>query len=132
MRENLTSSAYGEGLETGRDVRSAPRQSLTRRKQEFFEQRAAAAQIARNESIGARDTVRRHPELTGTYLNLHAAELASRGLRDPEDQRRFVAQVRGALADDVECGEPLQPVRLRDRPLRSRTSELNENPQLSR
>jgi hypothetical protein len=87
-------------------------------KQEFFEQRAAAAQIVRNEAVGPREAVRQHPELTGTYLNLRAAELASRALRDPEDQRRFVAQVRGALADDVERGEPLQPVRLRERPKR--------------
>jgi hypothetical protein len=81
----------------------------------FFEARAEAAQLVRNETIGPRDAVRNHPELAGTYLNLRAAELASRALRDPEDQRRFVAQVRGALADDIERGEPLQPVRLRER-----------------
>ena len=34
MRENLTSSSYGEGLETGRASAKAPRQSLTR--QLFF------------------------------------------------------------------------------------------------
>ena len=73
-----------------------------------------------------------HPELAGTYLNLRAAELASRALRDPEDQRRFVAHVRGALADHVERGDPLQPARLRERTLRSRTSRLNEDPQLTR
>src|SRR5882762_727503 len=84
-------------------------------KREFFEQRATAARVLRDEAIGPREAVRRHPELAGTYLNLRAAELASRGLRDPEDQRRFVAQVRGALADHVERGEPLQPVRLRER-----------------
>jgi hypothetical protein len=84
-------------------------------KREFFEQRATAAQVVRDEAIGPREAVRQHPELAGTYLNLRAAELASRGLRDPEDQRRFVAQVRGALADHVERGEPLQPVRLRER-----------------
>jgi len=87
-------------------------------KREFFEQRATAAQLVRNEAIGPREAVRQHPELAGTYLNLRAAELASRGLRDPEDQRRFVAQVRGALADHVERGEPLQPVRLRERAAR--------------
>jgi hypothetical protein len=59
--------------------------------------------------------VREHPELRGTYLNLRAAELASKALRDREDQRRFVAQVRSALADDIERGEPLQPVRMRER-----------------
>ncbi len=30
LRENLTSSSYGEGLETDRDSSPAPRQSLTR------------------------------------------------------------------------------------------------------
>jgi putative DNA primase/helicase len=84
-------------------------------KQEFFEQRAATAKDLRDETVGPREAVRKHPELTGTYLNLRAAELASRTLRDPQDRRRFVAQVRRALADDIERGEPLQPVRLRER-----------------
>jgi len=84
-------------------------------KQSFFEARAAAALIVRNEHVGAREAVREHPELAGTYLNLRAAELASKALRDREDQRRFVAQVRSALADDIERGEPLQPVRMRER-----------------
>jgi len=84
-------------------------------KREFFEQRATAAQVVRNDAIGPRAAVSRHPELAGTYFNLRAAELASRALRDPEDQQRFVAQVRGALAEDIERGEPLQPVRLRER-----------------
>jgi hypothetical protein len=84
-------------------------------KQGFFEARTAAAQIVRDEAIGPREAVRQHPELAGTYLNLRAAELASTALRDSEDQRRFVAQVRSALADDIERGEPLQPVRLRQR-----------------
>jgi hypothetical protein len=34
LRENLTSSSYGEGLETGRDYTQEPRQSFTR--QNFF------------------------------------------------------------------------------------------------
>jgi hypothetical protein len=84
-------------------------------KQSFFEARAAAAEVVRDEAVRPREAVRQHPELAGTYLNLRAAELASRALRDPEDQQRFVAQVRGALADDIERGEPLQPVRLRER-----------------
>jgi hypothetical protein len=83
--------------------------------EKLFEARTAAAQIVRDEAVGAREAVRYHPELAGTYLNLRAAELASRALRDPEDQRRFVAQVRSALAEGVERGEPLQPVRLRER-----------------
>ena len=84
-------------------------------KREFFEERAVAARIVQDETVSARDAVRRHPELAGTYLNLRAAELAAHALRDPQDQHRFVAQVRGALADAVERGEPLPPVRLRER-----------------
>lgn len=34
------------------------------------------------------------------------AEVASRTLRDSQDQRRFVAQVRSGLADDIERGSP--------------------------
>ena len=84
-------------------------------KESFFQARAAAAEVVRNAAIGPREAVREHPELAGTYLNLRAAELASRALRDPEDRRRFVGQVRSALAEGVERGEPLQPVRLRER-----------------
>jgi hypothetical protein len=83
-------------------------------KREFFEQRAAAAQTVRDETVGPREAVRQHPELAGTYLNLRAAELAAERLRDPEDRRQFVAQVRSALAESLERGEPLQPVRLRE------------------
>lgn len=92
-------------------------------KREFFEQRVAAADIVRDGSVGPRDAVRHHPELAGTYLNLRAAELASRTLRDPEDQRRFIAQVRVALADGIARGEPLQAVRLRERAAASPAKE---------
>jgi hypothetical protein len=93
--------------------------------QTFFDERAAAAQVVRDGTVGPREAVRHHPGLAGTYLNLRAAELASRALRDPEDQRRFVAQVRSALADGIERGEPLQPVRLRERAKR----KLAEDPE---
>ena len=75
--------------------------------------------------LGAREAVRQHPELAGTYLNLRAAELASKGLRDPEETRRFVAQVRRVPADNIERGEPLQPVRLRERAARKNRGSLN-------
>ena len=96
-------------------------------KQEFFEQRAGAAQVVRDAAIDARQATRQHPELAGTYLTLKAAELVSQALRDPQDRRRFVAQVRGALAEDIERGEPLQPVRLRDRGALAREKPVTEN-----
>jgi len=59
---------------------------------------------------------------------VRAAELAARALRDSQDQRRFVAQVRGALADEIEQGEPLQPVRLREYAQRARTEDRERVP----
>jgi putative DNA primase/helicase len=94
-------------------------------KKEFFEQRARAAQVLRDETLAPREAVRQQPQLAGTYLSLRAAELASKRLRDPEDRRQFVAQVRGALADDIERGEPLQPVRLRERAATKDRSSLS-------
>jgi hypothetical protein len=111
-----------DGQSRPKDVK-ALRNRWVIEKQGFFEARTAAAQIVRDDAIGPREAVRQHPELAGTYLNLRAAELASTALRDSEDQRRFVAQVRSALADDIERGEPLQPVRLRQRAERKLVEE---------
>ena len=107
--------------ERGSDRQFSPKEAEVFRnrwvieKDSFFDARTVTAQIVRDETIGPRAAVRQHPELAGTYLNLRAAELASRALPDPEDQRRFLAQVRSALADGIERGERLQPVRLRQR-----------------
>jgi putative DNA primase/helicase len=83
-------------------------------KRAFFESRAEAARTLRDTAIDPKQAVKRHPELVGTYLQVHAAELAAKQFRDREDQQRFVAQVRSALAQAVARGEPLPPVRLRE------------------
>ena len=84
-------------------------------KRGFFEARAQAARTVRDTSIDPKQAVKEHPELAGTYLQVHAAELAAKRIRDPEDRERFVQKVRSALADSVACGEPLPAVRLRER-----------------
>jgi len=86
---------------------------------DFFERRAAAAGVLRDPAIAPQQGMRTHPELAGTYLNLRAAEIAARTMRDAADQQRFVTLVRNAMADQIERGEPLQPVRLRERDSRS-------------
>ncbi len=83
-------------------------------KRAFFEARAEAARTLLDTAVDPKRAVKRHPELVGTYLQVHAAELAAKQFRDREDQQRFVAQVRSALADAVARGEPLPPVRLRE------------------
>jgi putative DNA primase/helicase len=103
---------------TGRIV--AQRELDTRRnhwlveKREFFEARAAAAELVRDPNMDGRQAERQHPELGGTYRQLQAAKLVARRMRDPKDREQFVALVREALANSVARGDPLQPVRLRD------------------
>lgn len=84
-------------------------------KRDFFQERAAAAQTLRDQSIDPKQGARKHPELVGTYLQMHAAEIAAKQIRDPEDQKRFVEKVREALATSVARGDPLPPVRLKER-----------------
>ena len=84
-------------------------------KRAFFEARAQAARTVRDTSIDPKRAVKDHPELVGTYLQVHAAELAATQFRDPQDRERFVQEVRSALADAVARGEPLPAVRLRER-----------------
>lgn len=94
-------------------------------KREFFEARAQAARTVRDTAVAPKQAVKQHPELVGTYLQMRAAELAAKRFRDPEDRERFVAKVRSALADSVARGEPLPPVRLRERP-QERTPKAHE------
>jgi hypothetical protein len=82
---------------------------------EFFAERAQAARFVRDPKLEPKVAVREHPELAGTFLKIRASELAAKAIRDPEDRRRFVDTVRRALADDVARGEPLTPVRLKER-----------------
>jgi Large polyvalent protein-associated domain 7 len=84
-------------------------------KRAFFEARAEEARTVRDTSIDPKQAVKNHPELVGTYLQVHAAELAAKQFRDPQDRERFVHKVRAALADAVARGEPLPAVRLRER-----------------
>lgn len=100
-------------------------------KREFLQERAAAAQTLRDPSIDPKQGGRKHPELVGTYLQIHAAEIAAKQIRDPDDQKRFVEKVREALASSVARGEPLPPVRLKERG-RSQGASANSAEELPR
>jgi len=95
---------------------------------EFFEARAAAARTLRDPRVDAKQGARQHPELVGTYLQMHAAEIAARQLRDPQDREKFVSRVRAALADAVARGEALPPVRLKERAAAPKSPEREEAP----
>jgi len=150
MKESLTRPAIGDevGLRTVRQdtvkvktpTRDAEgkvlgeREIETRRnrwvieKREFFEARAEAARTLRDTTVDAKQGVKKHPELVGTYLQVHAAELAAKAIRDPQDRQRFIEQVRSALASSVARGEPLPPVRLRTQPRPPKSPERESAP----
>jgi hypothetical protein len=104
-----------EGKVVGQKPMDTHRNRWIVERQEFFTERAAAARTLRDASIDPKQAARRHPELVGTYLQMHAAQIAARQLRDPLDQEKFVSLVRTALADAVARGEPLAPVRLKEK-----------------
>jgi len=103
-----------EGRVVGERELGARRNAWIVEKREFFRERAQAARVLRDPGVDRQAAVKQHPELLGTYLQLHAAELAAKTLRNPEDQRRFVESVRTALADSVARGEPLATVPLKE------------------
>jgi hypothetical protein len=92
------------------------RQGWVIEKRDFFEARAKAAEAIRNPAINPREGVRQHPELAGSYLNLRAAELAARRMRNPENEKKFLEAVRNGLADSIARGDPFPQARLRVRP----------------
>jgi hypothetical protein len=97
-------------------------------KTQFLMERATAAQVVRDDRIDPKTAVRAQPQLAGTYVTLRAAELAAEAIRDPLDRRRFVTQVRGALADAIERGEPLSPVRLNETTKTHRDKAIEVSP----
>ena len=103
-----------EGRVVGEKELGAQRNAWIVEKRDFFQERARAARVLRDPGVDRQVAVKQHPELVGTYLQLHAAELAAKTLRNPEDQRRFVESVRTALADSVARGEPLATVPLKE------------------
>jgi Large polyvalent protein-associated domain 7 len=113
-----------QGSIVGKRDRAVHRNRWIVEKSDFFQSRALAAQTILDSSISPLDAVKAHPELAGIYLQMRAAELAAKQLRNEEDRTAFVTRVREALADSVARGDPLSPVRLRDRA--SRRSRVDE------
>jgi len=112
--ERVTVKARDESGKLTAEEIQAKRNRWVFEKREFFEERAEAARTIRDAAVKPKAAVKSHPEWVGTYLQVHAAELAAKRIRDPEDQKRFVQLVRSALADSVARGEPLPAVRLKE------------------
>jgi Large polyvalent protein-associated domain 7 len=101
-------------------------------KRQFLEQRAEAAKVIRD-GTDLREAMRTRPELAGTFLQLHVAQLvAKKRLNHPEDRKQFLARVRATLADAIQRGEPLPAMRLRDKPTERLPPEREREPGLAR
>jgi hypothetical protein len=100
--------------ENGRILKEAPLATHRNRwvveKRDFFEDRAQAAQVVRDPAISAKTATGSRPELTGTYLQLRAAEMAARRLSNPTDRAQFIENVRKGLADAIARGDPMPTV----------------------
>lgn len=120
-----------EGRVVGKKELETHRNAWIIEKRDFFRERAQAARVLRDANVDRQAAVKQHPELLGTYLQLHAAELAAKTIRNPDDQRRFVASVRTALADSVARGEPLPPVPLKEPPTQRREPRTPSAPHRS-
>ena len=78
---------------------------------EFLRERERLAEVVRDVGIDPKRAVSQHPELAGTYGELHAARLVAlqQHYRNPSDIDRFVNRTREAIAQEIERGEPLSP-----------------------
>jgi hypothetical protein len=122
-RERVTVRARKRGedgeLRAEQDVRAHRNRWLVDRL-EVFENGAGAAATLRDRRLDPASGVERHPELSDAYLHLRAAErLASERIREPQQRAQFVALVREALAEDIERGERVPPVRLQRHKVRA-------------
>jgi hypothetical protein len=83
----------------------------------FLREREKLADVVRDVGIDPKTAVARHPELAGTYAELHAARLVAlqQNYRHPADLERFVNRTREGIAQEIERGEPLSAPFIRAR-----------------
>jgi hypothetical protein len=133
LGDEVTVRAYGRDAVTVKTPEGevpAHRNRWIVERGDFLAERAAAAQVFRDPDVNPAQAVEEHPELQGSYLQLQAAKLgAERDIRDPQDRERFVARARAAIAEAIERGEPLEPVRIRERRVKASKAEKARVPE---
>jgi hypothetical protein len=83
---------------------------------DFLESRRELAAVLRDEAIDAKTAVSAHPQLAGSYTEIHVARLKADELyAKPEDRERFVQRVRQEIANEIARGEPLSVTRVSSR-----------------
>jgi hypothetical protein len=91
---------------------------------DFLRQREAVSRVVRDPNIPVEEAIKTHPNLVGTYMELHAAKLAARELYPHEEDRaKFVTRVRNQLADEIARGEAFSVPRVKNADARDGTAE---------
>jgi hypothetical protein len=104
-----------EGRVIGESSVSTHRNEWIVERTEFLAGRESAARTFRDTKISPQEAVKKHPELQGSYLKLQAVKLgAERDFKNPADRERLLVRARVLIAQSIERGEPLEPVRLRE------------------
>lgn len=83
-----------------------PRPHWIIERREFFNERAAAATVFRDERASRHEAVRNQPELHSFYMALDSAHKVATRIRDPASRNWFLTLTREALALTIERGEP--------------------------
>ena len=122
-----------EGRVIGASSVSTHRNEWLVERTEFLAGRESAARTFRDAKLSPQEAVRKHPELQGSYLKLQAVKLgAERDFKNPADRERLLVRARVLIAQSIERGEPLEPVRLRQPVAKKPEKEQEIKPELQR
>jgi hypothetical protein len=83
--------------------------------QEFLKEREELARVVRDPTITPQQAVQRYPNLTGTYVEIHAAQVAALHGYPEEDREKFVTRFRNEVANEIARGETLPVAKVRNR-----------------
>jgi conjugative element/phage-associated large polyvalent protein len=122
-----------EGRVIGESSVSTHRNEWIVERTEFLAGRESAARTFRDTKISPQEAVKKHPELQGSYLKLQAVKLgAERDFKNLADRERLLVRARVLIAQSIERGEPLEPVRLREPVAKKPEKEHEIKPELQR
>ena len=110
----LAAKLDADGRQVGTAPRDTHRNQWVVERKSFLDARQQMAEVLRDPTLPAAEAVRRHPELEGSYMQLQMGKkLAEQQFRDKVQREQFVDHLRAHIAQRIENGQPMEPVRLR-------------------
>jgi putative DNA primase/helicase len=110
----LAAKHDAQGRQIGTEPVETHRNEWIIERKGFLEERQRLAEVLRDTTLDAKDAIRRHPELEGSYLQLQlGTALAEQQFKDKGQRAQFVDHLRNHIAQRIEYGQPLEPMRMR-------------------